>query len=111
MEKVNYYVRGLKPSFFEDMLEELKCMFLNVCGNLIGIRLNGAANGRSLPVWMEDAQPRESMNTKTSWKRLYTFMLGYTPDVLYTRSNLPSEQGPESHLYPLNTVEVVRKLL
>lgn len=59
---------------------------------------------------MEHAQPRQSVSIRTSKYGLPTFMLGDTPDVPSTGYTLPAKQGHDSHLHPLDTVEVARKL-
>lgn len=74
MVKGNYYVCSLKPSICDEMLKELRHIPLNVCLNLIYIRITTAAKVCSQCTLMEHAQLRQSTNTRESKKGLSTFM-------------------------------------
>lgn len=110
MEKVGYYVCGLKPSIFEDMLEKLPRMPPNERSKLIDIRRIAAAGRRSHRELMKHAHPRQLNYCKTNKKRLPTFMCGDTPDATLSGSILFKEQCSESHLHHLDTMKVVFKL-
>lgn len=70
MEKVKYYVRGLKSSISEEMLEELRRISPNLRSSLIENRCIAAAIGRSQRALVDHAQSLQSMNTKTRKKGL-----------------------------------------
>lgn len=58
----------------------------------------------------EYAQPKQSMNNKTSKQGLFTFMFGDTPVTPPSGYNLPKKPDLQSHLHPLDTEKVVLKL-
>lgn len=109
MEKINDYDRCLTSSIFERMLEEYAVCLL-ICSNVIDMRRTEAAKGCFQLPLMEHAQPRQSMNNKTSRKRIPTFVLDGTPDTPFTKSSLPKEQGPNSHLNLLGHAKVFLEL-
>lgn len=96
MEKVIYYVRGLKPSNLKIVLEELRLMPPNVRSNLIIIRRIAAAEGRSSQALLEHAQPPTSIITMTTNKKLPTAMISDITDIPCTGSTLCRKQSPES---------------
>lgn len=83
----------------------------NVNSILIDFRRTAVAKERFQCLLMKHAPQRQSMKTNNSKKRLPTVMLGDNPDAPSTRSDLLQEKGSESHLYPLDTVEVDCKLV
>lgn len=75
MKKGTYYIGGLESSICGKMLEELRYRPSNVRYNLIDTRRTAAAKGRSQRALMQQAKPRQSMNSKASKKKLSPFML------------------------------------
>lgn len=73
IEKVNYYIRDLKPSDREEALEELRRMPPNFRPSLIDIRRNTAAKVDSQQTLLKKYS--RDMNTKISEEGLTTFCL------------------------------------
>lgn len=92
IQKTSYYVRGLKSSICEMMLEKLWGMPPKVYSSLIDIGRIAVAEERSQQVLMKYTQPRQSMNIKTCKIGLPTFLLGDTPVPSSTGSNLPKNK-------------------
>lgn len=101
MEKVNSYVRGLKPSSSKVMLEELRCVPPNDRPNFVDARCIDAAKDRSQRTLMEHSHPSQLVNTKTSNMWLPLFMLIDTPDAPCTGSTLSLKQGSDLTCVPL----------
>lgn len=94
LEKVGYYLRSLKLSIHEEILETLRHMISNMRCELIKISRIVAAKGHPQRTLIKHAQPSKSA-TKSSEKFLSTFLTNDTPDTPLLKSNFPGEQGLE----------------
>lgn len=109
MEKVNNYIRVLKPPNCEKLLEELQRGPPIVHSNFIGIKYIANANGRSQRALMEQAQPRQLTNTTTRI-RGYLHLYSVTPRMPHLLNLLYLKYKIRSLACIPSTVKVVLKL-